>query len=409
MTSVCFCATNSILQEPRFRRYALEFARRNPATCVFVLDCAATPLTDEELNVFRSEPNVVLRRAVFASKRSGFFGLALSKISVGFARLLYRVAGHVGPSVLSMRAAPLLREMKRVKADVFCVYTMDALLPAFICAERAGSSVAFDSMEYYADMGDGQTAREKAVTGRILSGFLPRCTMVFASSQVLAERLQAEYRVKEVVALYNCPKRTAIPLKVAGSFLRLYWRNAVVALGQRGLGVLLQALTRLPEDVVLTVRGRLPLDEGEHVFRKIASLGLVHRVTVLPPHAVEDGVIAAQEYDIGVCPESAGPLNHDMTVSNKMFDFLAAGLAVVSSDLAGLRRVIEESAAGLLFAPDDADALAAQIKVLYDDRELLARLSGNASRYHLGSANFESQFERFYSTFLAATKGIEPT
>ena len=59
----------------------------------------------------------------------------------------------------------------------------------------------------------------------------------------------------------------------------------------------------------------------------------------------------AAPHTIGLCLERKGPANHEYTVSNKMFDYMMGGLAVVSADLKGLHSVIKRSGGGVLFEP----------------------------------------------------------
>jgi glycosyltransferase involved in cell wall biosynthesis len=72
-----------------------------------------------------------------------------------------------------------------------------------------------------------------------------------------------------------------------------------------------------------------------------------------------------------------------------------AGLAVVASDLPGLRRVIETSRGGLLYKPGDPASLAECIAQLREDRKLLQTLRANARSYALSMGNCESQMDLF--------------
>jgi glycosyltransferase involved in cell wall biosynthesis len=87
-----------------------------------------------------------------------------------------------------------------------------------------------------------------------------------------------------------------------------------------------------------------------------------------------------------------------------------AGLAVIASDLPGLRGVIERSHGGLLFASGSADDLAAKISVLHQDRPLLRRLAQSAREFALRESNRELEMEKFTSAFASvcqARLGLE--
>ncbi len=95
----------------------------------------------------------------------------------------------------------------------------------------------------------------------------------------------------------------------------------------------------------------------------------------LNSHAEALAVIAAA--DIGVIP-SRKTAQSDATVPNKLFDYMAAGLAVLTSDTAPCTRIVRESGAGEVFRAGDAADLAAAVRRLADPA--IRRAAGEAGR-----------------------------
>jgi glycosyltransferase involved in cell wall biosynthesis len=81
------------------------------------------------------------------------------------------------------------------------------------------------------------------------------------------------------------------------------------------------------------------------------------------------------EADIGLAPYAADAPTYFSPL--KLFEYLAAGLAVVAADIPGVRDVVGEDGA-LLMPPGDADALAAGVAALAADAEERSRLRENA-------------------------------
>ena len=109
--------------------------------------------------------------------------------------------------------------------------------------------------------------------------------------------------------------------------------------------------------------------------------------------------------DIGVVPHHADE-SWDTTIPNKLFDYMAAGLAVVTSDAAPAARIVRETGAGTVFRSGDAA----------DCARAIADLSTPASRVHAGAAgqravvtdyNWEADTERMVEaiTSVAAVRG----
>ena len=186
----------------------------------------------------------------------------------------------------------------------------------------------------------------------------------------------------------------------------LYWRNAVIGFGQRGLADALTALTTLPNDVTLHLQGRLASDGGKELRDRIAALGLKDRVFIHGPYGPPDAVAVASPYCVGLCLERSGVRNHELTVSNKMFDYFMAGLVVIASALPSLRAVIERSDGGLCFRPGDPTDLAAKILQVRNDRMLRLRLARNARNFATATGNRERETTRFQEGFLNATASL---
>jgi len=248
-------------------------------------------------------------------------------------------------------------------------------------------------------MGDSQTAMERKLVRAVEKHCLPGCALVLASSAQLADALAAEYRINRPLALDNTPPlENEIPLKPQ-SGLQLYWRNAVVGLGQRGLDEAFIALTKLPSDVSLHLQGRLQTDGGVSMRARIAELNLTARVVFHPPYSAENAVKEAARHHVGLCLERKGCRNQDLTTSNKIFDYHMAGLAVIASDLPGLRGVLERSQGGLLFVPGSPEDLTIKILTLYRDAALRSQLARNARAFALREGNRETEMMKFAAAF----------
>jgi glycosyltransferase involved in cell wall biosynthesis len=315
---------------------------------------------------------------------------------------LFVLTKRATPAVLGPRAVGLARGLRRIKADLYIAHNVDTLLPAAIAANANRARLIFDCMEFYADMGDSQSAIESAVTAQIEAAILPRCDLVLATSESLAEALKDTYRIPKPLPLLNVPPITrTLPAKEDHRGLRLYWRNSVIGFGQRGLDDALVALTHLPEDVVLSVQGRLPLDGGQALHSRIAELGLSHRVTISPPYSPGQAVAEAALHDVGLCMERRGPANHEYTVSNKLFDYMMAGLAVIVPDLDGLARAVKYTEGGLIYQAGSPQSLAEQILALYRDPTLLASFASASREYALAEGNVEHEVLKFKQALVA--------
>ncbi len=68
-------------------------------------------------------------------------------------------------------------------------------------------------------------------------------------------------------------------------------------------------------------------------------------------------------------PIQPSTLNHRLTTPNKLFEAMAAGVAVVASDLPGMATIVRATDCGVLCDPTDATEIAAAIRRILDAPE----------------------------------------
>src|SRR5690606_40482492 len=98
-------------------------------------------------------------------------------------------------------------------------------------------------------------------------------------------------------------------------------------------------------------------------------LQLEQPVRFIPTVALPELPSYTASADIGVQPIENTCLNHYTTDSNKLFEYVQAGLPVVASDLPEIRRVVREHDLGVLVPEGNSVALAAALRDLVGDED----------------------------------------
>ena len=399
MIKICVCTSYPAIAEPRAPKHAVALATNIPGSIVIFIDCIPLGMDRVTPLVFEGINNLTYITCNYPHRNSGLIKLVQAKANQLVSKICYRYFNRLCSSLLSIRAKSLEKVINNVDADIYYAHNIDTLLPVYNVATRSNKKLVFDSMEFHSDMGDSQTALESEVTRKIESKCLPVCQLVTTSSDNVAEELKSIYFLSNVLPLYNVPfTQEILSHKAVGGF-SLYWRNSTIGLGQRGLGDILEALCLIPPDIKLNIQGRMPVDGGSQLYNLIESLGLKDRVVIHPPCLPHEAVLMASKYSVGLCPEIATSQNQRLTVSNKMFDYFMAGLPVISSDLPGLRAVIERSNAGITFKSGDVRDLADRIVWLYSNPIIMSNLSQNARSFALATANAEIELKKLVDVF----------
>ena len=166
----------------------------------------------------------------------------------------------------------------------------------------------------------------------------------------------------------------------------------------KGVDVLLAAVARLSDVRCLVIGGHEQEPDLARLRALAARLGIEGRVTfrgLLPPSAVAS---ALGQADVLALPNPASAISTHATSPLKLFEYMAAGKAIVASNLPAIREVLTDERTALLVTPGDPDALAAGIRRLAGDPDLRGRLA-DAALAAVAEYSWDRRAERLEALF----------
>jgi glycosyltransferase involved in cell wall biosynthesis len=143
----------------------------------------------------------------------------------------------------------------------------------------------------------------------------------------------------------------------------------------KGVDVLLRALALVPTVKGLIVGGHAAEPDLARLEQLATGLSIRDRVTFtgfVPPATVPDHLARATML---VLPNPASAISTRFTSPLKLFEYMAAGRAIIASDLPSIREVLEDGRTALLVEPGRPEAIAAALRALAADRALAGRLA----------------------------------
>ncbi len=270
-------------------------------------------------------------------------------------------------------------------SDVHHAHDLEALPAAIAGARRDGGRVVYDSHEIFVGWGPllAQPRWLRAWFARWERRQVRSVAAMVTVNDEIAAVLNRTLRPPRITVVYNCPPRWTPPAMDPGH-LRLAAAipdDAPIVLchgnlqANRGLEETAGALAR-PE---LADAHLVFLGYGRRVVEPILAdprlAGRVHVLDPVPPDALL-GWIAGADVDVMAIP--AVDENSRLSSPNKLFESLAAGVPIVTSDLPVRRRIVLEDPEGPLGAacdPADPASIAAAIGSIVhaspDDRTAL--------------------------------------
>jgi glycosyltransferase involved in cell wall biosynthesis len=334
----------SVSTQARFERMDLELMRGLPFKRV-TIDYAANTVSARLANFLQ-------RGATWAARRM------CSELEIETAQTL-------GP------ASALLRFARRFPADLTIVHTE---IPIWAAQHliKDGRRVAVDVEDWYSEdlLYADRQSRPIRILRQAEQFALRHAAYTSATSQSMADALQAAFLCPPPIVLRNtfplqARVRTDDPTPTPGG-PKFIWFSQTIGPG-RGLELFFAAWARTSYPSKVYLLG----DERPGYRQKLldrlpsARRNDLHFIPLVPPEQLPDKLA---EFDFGLALEPNWPVNRNVTISNKIFQYMNAGLAVVSSRTAGQLEVMRAAPeCGLLVAAHETNEYAAQLDTLLGD------------------------------------------
>ena len=325
----------------------------------------------------------------------------------------HRIGGtRVRDRELSRHVGRLARAAAAEPADVVVAHNLEALPAAMRAARVLGARVAFDVEDLHSgDLPDvPANAPRIALLREVEQEYLRRCDLLLASSEGIADALNAAYAVHPVVVLNAFPlaARAIVPTATRSrdpDVPSLYWFSQTIG-ADRGIEDVVAAAGSLRAEglrVQIHLRGAATDAYRSQLMEHARAHGVADSVHLWPLAPPDEMVALAAEHDVGLAVEQALTRNRALCVTNKILVYLAAGLAIAATDTPAQRRVVEESGgAGFTYRPGDVSALAASLRALLESPAALRRAKAAAS----AAAQRRFSWEREEDTLLRAYEGL---
>jgi glycosyltransferase involved in cell wall biosynthesis len=284
-------------------------------------------------------------------------------------------AGGAGRWILHARA---LRAALAARADIYQVTDLE-LLPAALVLRRTGRPVVYDCIEDYPAymrlkpwLPRPVRPLAAAVTERLERLVVPRLAAVLAADEGTARRLRRYHPT--VTVLHNFPRRNdfaPVPPDAPRPDGVLY-HGSLPAYHLRALAAIGRELVRRVPEARCTIVGEPDSADAWTTFAEDLAAGeLLGRMVLRPrvPFEAVPALLAGAR--AGVVPLPDVP-KFRTNVPMKLFEYMAAGVPAVTSDLPPARALLADGDGAVLVPPGDASAFAEALARLLRDRAAAA-------------------------------------
>jgi glycosyltransferase involved in cell wall biosynthesis len=320
---------------------------------------------------------------------------------------------------MGLMPAMLRREAARLQPALAIAHSEAALFAAQDLHAK-GLKVGVDMEDWFSEDLPPEARKGRPVAAlRRAEQQLLRCAVhATCTSEAMADALVQGYECPRPLRIYNVfPRsketdgievidRAPAVTSLGGTSSKglavpsIHWFSQTIGPG-RGLDDLFQAAAGIPRDFEIHLRGHL--GPYRSWLDRTVPPSLLEKVFV---HPIVDGKelpVRIAEHDIGFAGETASIRSRDLTATNKIFQYLQAGLVVLASDTRGQREVAAAAEHAVeLYQADNVSSLQAVLVGMLSDAAVLRQRRSNAQKVAENRFSWSKERDRLVSSVQAA-------
>lgn len=264
----------------------------------------------------------------------------------------------------------LLGAAKKYQADLYIGHNLGALPAVIKAAKDNNRPCGFDAEDFYRnDQSDSPTNKDVVLKTYLEDKYLPQVDYLSASSPQIAEAYHKLYADKKLVTILNVfPLSEKIQqTSFSGSgIIKLFWFSQTIGHG-RGLEDILAAINLL-NDLPLELHLLGHCNKGyQQELRNRSNAICFHE-----PVPSDQLAHFASQFDIGIAAEKTTPYNRDICLTNKIFTYMQAGLAIVGSNTIAQQSLLNQHPAiGMTYENGNLQSLATALQHYSQHRDQL--------------------------------------
>jgi glycosyltransferase involved in cell wall biosynthesis len=242
----------------------------------------------------------------------------------------------------------------RERAHVYQAHDVEALLPIYLVARLRGARIVLDSHELpLAEPGIRRFKLLTLIAEHLLATMIRRCAVIFTVSPPIADEIQRTWHTGPVHVLRNIPRyqeasrgrRFHDLLGLPPDQLVVLYQGQLYA--GRGLPELVEAAASLRPNATVVIMGDGPVRQT--IEAQIRQQDCGERVRLIPPVPYAELLAWTASADVGVMAyPPAHSRNELYCLPNKFFEYLMAGVPIVTTPLVAVKELVEHYDCGVV-------------------------------------------------------------
>ena len=316
-------------------------------------------------------------------------------------RLLWHVQNRLFPMrSYNKRIKWTYETLCSIKPDIIHCINPFALEACIAAAQKMNAKLVYEAYEYWPEylfeLGGRVPFRVAARIWNIEKRSAQFVSCFITVSEPLAQWYEFDSEPQHSFIAYNVnsPDGSKVaPLTKKEKGITLVHSGILVK--ERNVEVIIKALT-LVDNVSLVIQGDGP--DKDRLTSLVQHLNISNKITFIDPVPPGELVNSLARYDVGLNLLSSETNQMDGAAPNKIFDYVRAGLGVISGDIAGMRSLNAIQNSVLYVDSLKPESLAAAVKKLQlcEDKLVKMKESSRNNAWHYSRAQQMQKIVELY-------------
>ena len=265
-------------------------------------------------------------------------------------------------------------------AELLVSNDLDTLLPNYLVHKLKRIPIVYDSHEYFTATPElVDRPKVQRIWKWIERSIVPKLKNCITVNASIANLFEKEYHVHFAIVRNIPRKRESIETPTRKSLGLPENKKIVLLQGsginvQRGAEEAVEAMQYIDDAVLLIVGGG---DVIPVLKKMVQELLLQEKVKFVPRQTPENLAGYTANADLGLTIDKDTNINYRFSLPNKLFDYIHAGIPVLSTPLVELKNIIQHYEIGEFIENHDPLHIADSIKRMLEDKKQLAVYKSN--------------------------------
>jgi glycosyltransferase involved in cell wall biosynthesis len=258
------------------------------------------------------------------------------------------------------------------KATILLSNDLDTLLPNFILSKLKRKVLVYDTHEFFTETAELYRRTLIKKIWQLIENFIfPKLKYIYTVNSSIAGLYKAKYNknllvIRNVPAIKNSEKEnsTCIEIKLPLNKRILLIQGSGLH-QNRGLEELVSAITFLPDEFILVIAGDgLIIPELKTIVADYSLTQKIFFTGILPMEQLHN---LTKKAFCGFSLDKPLNLNQQASLPNKLFDYIAANIPVIISNIKEVTAVVEQYNIGIVLAEVTPENIAGAVNKMATD------------------------------------------